>query len=119
MKLVFVHGIRQRGKDPTTLKREWLEALTDGLHRVGVRRPESTTTEFCFYGDVLGDFVDRVEARMTDDLAATRAKRRRRTGSLGPDPALDPAVGANSGHCQVILVGLVIRVYRSRVVRRF
>jgi hypothetical protein len=24
-----------------------------------------------------------------------------------------------TGHCQVILVGLVIRVYRSRVVRRF
>jgi hypothetical protein len=36
MRLVFVHGIRQRGKDPTTLKRKWLKALTDGLQAFAV-----------------------------------------------------------------------------------
>lgn len=56
-KLVFVHGRAQQGKDPATLKGEWLEALGEGLHRIGVDRLpiDAADVAFPYYGDTLRD----------------------------------------------------------------
>ncbi len=59
MKLVFVHGRAQQGKDPIALKDEWLDALSYGMQRANMTLPADVLVEFPFYGDVLADLVER------------------------------------------------------------
>ena len=56
-KLVFVHGRAQQGKDPAALKGEWLEALGEGLRRIGVDRLPIDAADVAspYYGDTLRD----------------------------------------------------------------
>ncbi|MBY5666858.1 hypothetical protein [Rhizobium leguminosarum] len=85
MRLLFVHGRSQGGKNPETLKGVWLEALGKGLHRAGLKLPSHLEVAFPFYGDRLDKFVADFElpadpavvpkgAPVFDDYAAFRAE---------------------------------------------
>lgn len=58
--LVFVHGRAQENKDSIALKAEWLDALSEGLKKNGLRLPVAESdVRFPYYGDTLFDLVDR------------------------------------------------------------
>lgn len=57
MRLLFVHGRSQGGKNPETLKAVWLEALGKGLHRAGLKLLSNVEVAFPFYGDLLDKFA--------------------------------------------------------------
>ena len=56
--LVLIHGRSQEGKDSAALKKEWLDALHEGLRAAGldVEVPDDNV-RFPFYGDALYDLV--------------------------------------------------------------
>lgn len=65
--LVLVHGRSQQRKDPSTLKREWLSALDDGLAKSGLTLPvPESDVHFPFYGDTL---VDLLEGKTPEEAA--------------------------------------------------
>lgn len=72
MRLVFVHGINQQGKDPAALKSRWLEDLEAGIGRPGTLT--GVEISMPFYGDILADLSG---ARTTGAIAQ------------GPDDALN------------------------------
>jgi len=57
MRLIFVHGIAQQGKNPDQLKQLWYEVLQDNLQLAGTALPADVEIEFPFYGDVLFDLT--------------------------------------------------------------
>lgn len=57
--LVFVHGRAQEHKNAAALKKEWLEALDEGLRKSGLTLPiAEEDVRFPYYGDTLFDMVD-------------------------------------------------------------
>lgn len=68
MRLVFVHGRSQQGKDPAALKQEWLGALAKGLEKNGLVLPADVEVRLPFYGDRLDAFAKESEVPLTDDL---------------------------------------------------
>jgi len=57
MRLLFVHGRSQGGKNPETLKEVWLDALEKGLDRAGLKLPTHIDVSFPYYGDRLDKFA--------------------------------------------------------------
>ncbi|MEZ5706365.1 MAG: hypothetical protein R3E56_14480 [Burkholderiaceae bacterium] len=57
MRLIFVHGIAQHGKNPDQLKQLWYEVLQDNLQLSGTALPADLEIGFPFYGDVLFDLT--------------------------------------------------------------
>lgn len=53
MRMTFIHGRAQQGKDPAALQAEWEEAWERGLHAAGLQRPAGIEVAFPFYGDQL------------------------------------------------------------------
>jgi hypothetical protein len=52
--LIFIHGRSQAGKDPATLKYEWLESLDVGLKKTGKSLPiGEDDVRLAYYGDTL------------------------------------------------------------------
>jgi hypothetical protein len=68
MRLVFVHGRSQQGKDPVALKDEWLAALEKGLQKNGLALPPGVEVLLPFYGDRLDAFAKAAEVPLTEDL---------------------------------------------------
>lgn len=68
MRLVFVHGRSQQGKDPVALKQEWLGALEKGLEKNGLVLPADVEVRLPFYGDRLDAFAKASEVPLTEDL---------------------------------------------------
>jgi hypothetical protein len=68
MKLVFIHGRSQQGRDPDILKREWLDALQKGMQRVALSMPADVEVSLPFYGDRLDAFAREAEVPLTEDL---------------------------------------------------
>ncbi len=65
--LVLVHGRGQEGKDASALKREWLDALGEGLAKSGLSLPvPEEDVRFPFFGDTL---VDLLAGRTAADAA--------------------------------------------------
>ncbi|MEU3620139.1 hypothetical protein ABZ725_48865 [Streptomyces sp. NPDC006872] len=57
--LILVHGRAQQGKDPDTLKAEWLAALAKGLAKSGLSLPiPETAVHFPYYGNTLAAMLD-------------------------------------------------------------
>jgi hypothetical protein len=69
MKLIFIHGRSQQGKDPVTLQQDWEVAWEEGLAKAGLKRPANLTVSFPFYGDLLDDMVKKVNAPLDEDIA--------------------------------------------------
>jgi hypothetical protein len=68
MRLVFVHGRSQQGKDPAALKEEWLGALNQGLAKSGLKLPAGVEVRLPFYGDRLDALTQASEVPLTEDL---------------------------------------------------
>jgi hypothetical protein len=65
--LVLVHGRAQEHKDSIALKREWLDALREGLRKNGLQLPiPEERIRFPFYGDTLYGLV----SNLPDDQVA-------------------------------------------------
>lgn len=66
--LVLVHGRAQAGRDPETLKREWVETLRLGLgHERGALLAD-LDVRLPFYGDVLEGFARQADEAMPADI---------------------------------------------------
>ncbi len=59
IRMVFVHGMRQEGKNPAELRKVWQDALTAAWTRDGLPAPQYTL-EMPFYGDVLNELTEAV-----------------------------------------------------------
>lgn len=54
MRLLFIHGRSQEGKDPASIKGEWLTPLAGGLGASGLKLPmDEVSIEMPYYGDKL------------------------------------------------------------------
>jgi hypothetical protein len=62
MKLIFVHGRDQQGKNPVDLQLQWESALQEGLGRAGLAPLKDIDVVFPFYGDELDRFVHALGA---------------------------------------------------------
>jgi len=70
MKLVMIHGRAQGAKDPVALKKEWMDALGDGLLRADAKLPPGTIVEFPYYGDELDRLIQEVATPLGSDALA-------------------------------------------------
>lgn len=73
MKLVFIHGRAQEGKDPVKLQEEWEDALNKGLQAAGLTWPAGLTVAFPFYGDKLDQLVKQLDTPTVDDVVTKGA----------------------------------------------
>ncbi|HOY16264.1 MAG TPA: hypothetical protein PLC89_03185 [Haliscomenobacter sp.] len=69
MKLIFVHGRAQEGYDPNYLKKLWTDTLIIGLKKSGLVLPPEVKIEFPYYGKLLKDVVDEIQARPKQTVA--------------------------------------------------
>ncbi|MDX1628963.1 MAG: hypothetical protein R3345_09715, partial [Fulvivirga sp.] len=74
MKLVFVHGRAQQGKDPNKLQQQWEQAFDEGLENVGLERPSGLKIGFPFYGDELDQLINQLDAPLLTDVKIKGAK---------------------------------------------
>lgn len=68
MKIIFVHGRAQGGKDPVKLKQEWVDALYRGMEYAHLNLPANVTIDFPFYGDRLDQLVEEIEIPLVNDV---------------------------------------------------
>ena len=89
-KLVLVPGRVPTGKGSGALRREWLQALRNGLQDAGIERPiDEADVQLAYYGDVLDAQTD------------------------GKDPAAEVAGGAHATQPERIFVGAVLEEARK------
>jgi len=62
MKLIFIHGRDQQGKDPDALKQIWVDSLSKGLKKSGSSISPDLDILFPFYGDMLAKYVQEAES---------------------------------------------------------
>jgi pimeloyl-ACP methyl ester carboxylesterase len=68
MKLVFIHGRDQQGKDRVALQQSWENAFEDGLHNAGLSRPGGLELGFPFYADELDRLVHQLNTPLIADV---------------------------------------------------
>ncbi|MDP6636004.1 MAG: alpha/beta hydrolase [Phycisphaerae bacterium] len=68
MKLIFVHGRSQGGKDADVLKQTWVDAFDEGLKNAGLSRPPGLEIALPFYGDALDALVKELDAPLVEDV---------------------------------------------------
>lgn len=73
MRILFVHGRAQEGKDPVALKRVWIETLRKGMTAAGLQLPSDVSFDFPFYGDKLDEFTNAANLPQTADVIAKGA----------------------------------------------
>lgn len=61
MKLIFIHGRAQEGKDPKKLKQQWTDSLKEGLSEQNLEIPDNIEIVFPYYGDLLYDLVQEIK----------------------------------------------------------
>ena len=67
--LVLVHGRAQEYKDGAQLKRDWLDALEEGLEKSGLRLPlPESHIHFPYYGQALYDLWKDVPADQVAEI---------------------------------------------------
>lgn len=70
MRLLFIHGRAQEGKDTATLKRIWTEALKVGAAKAGKTLPDTFEIDFPYYGDALDTYANEAELPKGEDVLA-------------------------------------------------
>jgi len=68
MKLVFIHGRSQQGKDPVRLQQQWVNALNEGLKKSNIELPHGIEVAFPFYGDRLDELLKELDAPLVSDV---------------------------------------------------
>lgn len=74
MKLVFIHGRGQEGKDPAELKDTWEAAFEQGLSNAGLTRPTNLDIVLPYYGDALDDLVRQLDTPLIVDVTERGAE---------------------------------------------
>src|SRR5215467_2580503 len=69
-RLLLVHGRAQQGKDPKTLKAEWVAALNRGAAKFGGSLATSVDVAFPFYGDLLDSYARQMDIPLTSEIQA-------------------------------------------------
>ena len=72
MKLVFIHGRDQQGKNPEELKSTWVKAWEVGLKKNNLSIPDNMEIIFPFYGDLLDSLVKQAELPDTIEKVIAR-----------------------------------------------
>jgi hypothetical protein len=72
MNLILIHGRDQQGKNPSELKKEWLDTLKEGLSKNNLELPHDINIVFPFYGDLL-DALSK-DIRNPNSIAGVIAK---------------------------------------------
>lgn len=80
MRILFIHGRAQGGKDSDELKRIWLQTLEAGLSAAGESLPPGVEFDFPYYGDKLDAFAAAADLPTPDDVIAK---------GTGKDPAFE------------------------------
>jgi hypothetical protein len=68
MKLVFVHGRDQQGKDAAQLQKAWEAAFDCGLDKAGLPKPQNLDVSFPYYGDALDGLVRELDEPLLVDI---------------------------------------------------
>ena len=74
MKLVFVHGRSQQGKDPFQLQQQWTRALSEGLKKSNIDLPQGVEVVFPFYGNRLDELLKELNAPLVSDVTQRGAE---------------------------------------------
>ncbi len=61
MRILFIHGRSQGGKNPAELKKTWIETLKKGFQANGLTLPDNVVIDFPFYGDKLDELTAQTE----------------------------------------------------------
>ena len=81
MRLLFVHGIAQGGKDPAELEKTWVDTLRKGYENANLTFPSSLTVDFPYYGDALDARVAQSQLPLSRQVVPK--------GGDAPDPYED------------------------------
>jgi hypothetical protein len=101
MRLLFVHGIAQGGRNPETVKSEWLSSLEKGLNRAGVAKPADLTIDLPFFGDDLDRFVAEMNVPTPEQIVAKGANPDEAYASFREDMTEQMRRGANISAAEV------------------
>ena len=69
-RLLLVHGRAQQGRDPQSIKKEWLDALNKGARTFGPPLSSRVEVILPFYGDILDEYAARFDIPLTSDINA-------------------------------------------------
>lgn len=70
MRILFIHGRAQGGKDSDELKAIWTETLEKGFEAADVPFPDGLQIDFPFYGDKLDEYTAQAELPEPKDVVA-------------------------------------------------
>lgn len=59
MRLLFIHGRAQGGKDPDELQSAWIESLHRGFDAAGLTWPKTVVVDFPYYGNKLDELTEQ------------------------------------------------------------
>lgn len=61
MRILFIHGRGQGGKNPAELKSTWIDTLKQGFQANGQSLPDNVAIDFPFYGDKLDELTEKAD----------------------------------------------------------
>lgn len=70
MRLIFVHGRAQQGRDPEAVKAEWTAALRAGAQKLGRQVPDGVEIALPYYGDLIDGFAQQWDIPLAADIQA-------------------------------------------------
>lgn len=69
MRILFVHGRAQGGKNPAELRQLWIDTLAEGLRAAGRDLPDDIHIDLPFYGDRLDEFTAAADLPSAAEVA--------------------------------------------------
>ncbi len=105
MKLVFIHGRAQQGKDPVTLQRVWEEALDVGLEKAALPKPKDLVVSFPFYGNKLDELVKMLDAPLVADVTTKGASQDTHEAEFRGELLAELAVNAGISDAEIAEAG--------------
>lgn len=94
MRLVFVHGRDQQGKDPIALSTSWSDALAAGRLLANLGQLSGDSVAFPYYGDELDKLVKEVDAPLVSNVATKGGPQNTREASFRGELLADLASNA-------------------------
>jgi hypothetical protein len=70
MRILFIHGRAQGGKNPAELKQIWIDTLKEGFQANGQTLPDNVAIDFPFYGDKLDELTSEASLDKPEDVIA-------------------------------------------------
>lgn len=70
MRILFIHGRAQGGKNPEELKNIWIDTLKKGFQATGKPFPDDVYFDFPYYGDKLDELTELAKMDNPEDVIA-------------------------------------------------